>query len=395
MSRSTAGIPQHCPPSKEGTNISGSFTPSPEELASLASMTMARVSPGLVMPTLSGIPTSYTHTQGDDAALRFARTLVELGLGSIKLWEHHSGNPSVFSRDAINEWLRDLGVSSMEGHVDLDLAIVDNLDVNGYMDQEGKPKKAGNFYALLETSDRCGFIKIGEQLDQLEKEQVGLGSAFYLALSFTLNQWMEVYDVANATQYVERWKESIEQDMDTDTNQTFDEYCLANEITFPDITTASPACTQNIHYGKSWKANLARAVALLKKHRNGVYSAWIEPVIAMASIRQPASGVNYQDIDGVWDDGPLPNWLVAFYEHDPITQAFDEEGQNMYETSHSPVWLESFDPSSVSEVRRVLIYVQRFVEINRNMVTLLKAIERGSTNGSTNRPEYVDELRAA
>ncbi len=78
-----------------------------------------------------------------------------------------------------------------------------------------------------------------------------------------------------------------------------------------------------------------------------------------------------------------------------MAQAVDDEMQNAFEVSHAPVWVESFDPANLSEVHRVLTYVQRFVEVNRNLVKLQNAIERGSSNGSTNRLELDDELRAA
>jgi hypothetical protein len=352
---------------------------------------MARQNPGLVLPSISQIPTSYTHTTGENSTLALARSLVKLDIGSRGLWERHNGNLSLFIRSSLNEWLKYIGASQLQGSVDIDLAIVDDL-------QGVKPKDSGNLFILLETSDGCGFLQIGKQLELLEKEQVGLGRAFYIVLTLTMNSWVDVYDVNNAESYLDNRKNSIELDMDEDmTDESFQKHCQANDISFPDIAEATPACARGISlFKESRRRN--RSIKLLEKHRGGKYAEWIEPVLAMASLRKPQCGQNYQDIDfeGIWDEGPLPNWVVAFESHDPITQAFDDEGQSMNEYMHAPTWIDSFDPTDANDVKKVLNYVRNFVMVNQQIVKLSQCFEDWSKNsGSTDRSEFDDELRTA
>ena len=106
-------------------------------------------------------------------------------------------------------------------------------------------------------------------------------------------------------------------------------------------------------------------------------------------------GLHYQDIDSVWDDEPLPNWVMAYEQHDPITQSFDEERQHMYESSHAPTWIDAFDPSNVTDVRRVLTHVQNMVRINRHLVNLATSLERSSDFASTDQSQLNHELRVA
>jgi hypothetical protein len=349
-------------------------------------MTMARQSPGLVLPSISQIPTSYTHTQGADSTLALARSLVKLDIGSRGLWERHNGNFSLFIRSSLNQWLGDIGALQLRGSVDIDLAIVDVI-------QGVEPKEKGNLFILLETSDGCGFLRIGKALELLEKEHAGLGRAFYIVLTLTMNSWVDVYDVKNAEFYVERWKESVE--MDIEGEESFEDHCRTNDLTFPDLASVTPACAKDISLYKESR-RLNRSIDLLKKHRGGKYAEWIDPVLVMAALRKPKRGLNHQDVDGAWDDGPLPNWIVAFEAHDPITQAFDDESQSMNEAMHAPTWFDSFDPTDPNDVKTVLNYVQNFVMVNQQIVKLAKCFEKVSkTSGSTHKSEFDDELRAA
>ena len=66
----------------------------------------------------------------------------------------------------------------MNGEADVDLAI---FDAAGNYRTATRPD--GSLYVLLDTPDGCGFIAVGDELDLLEKEHVGLGRAFYLVLT--------------------------------------------------------------------------------------------------------------------------------------------------------------------------------------------------------------------
>ena len=267
--------------------------PNAERLASLAAMTVARQSPGLVLPFVTSIPTSFTYTKGDDNTLTLARSLVELGLGTAELWKRHNCNTSAFIRDSIGAWLSDIGADEMNGEIDVDLAIFDALD------NESKPAD-GSLFILLDTPDGCGFIAVGDELELLEKEHVGLGRAFYLVLIGTMNQWMDVYDLERTRYYLDNWKENIEQDIECQgeiTQEAFEQYLKEHDIDFPDIEAATPECAKNLE-----RKEYRSAKALLAKHRHGQYAEWIEAVLAMDSVTQAKDTQSPRDFEGNWDD---------------------------------------------------------------------------------------------
>ncbi|RSL18633.1 hypothetical protein EDE15_4223 [Edaphobacter aggregans] len=358
-------------------------------LAALAALGLRRHNPGLVLAALKSIPTSYTYTQGGDTAVAFARSLVELGLGSPEMWQRHNANPSLFIRSAINEWLQSLGAADLVNDVSIDLAIVDELD-------DGIRQDKGKLFILLETSDGCGFLCVGSALRLLEEEHAGLGRSFYIVLSTFMNRWMEIYDSSRAEYFYERWKESIEMDIeDWDGSEAaFQLYCENNDIHLPDLVASTPSCIREINFHKELK-KLKQHIHMLRQHRAGKHGAWIERVLAIARFLKPEPGMDYREIDGIWDDGPLPNWALAFQPHDPITQAFDEEAQCMYESSHAPAWIASLDPTDTRDVRRVLTHIQRLVTINRELVCLSKALERSAPIAGTDQSEFHQELRVA
>lgn len=358
-------------------------------LAALAALGLSRQNPGAVFPSLKSIPTSYTYTQGGDTAVAFARSLVELGLGSPEMWQRHNANPSLFIRSAINEWLQSLGAADLVNDVSIDLAIVDELD-------DGTRQDKGKLFILLETSDGCGFLCVGNALRLLEEEHAGLGRSFYIVLSTVMNRWMEIYDISRAEYFYERWKESTEMDIeDWDGSEVeFQEYCRNNDIHIPDLVAATPPCIREINFHKELK-RLPQHIHMLRQYRAGKYGEWIERVLTIARFLKPEPNMNYREVDGIWDDGPLPNWALAFQPHDPITQAFDEEAQSMYESSHAPAWIAPFHPTDISDVRRVLTHVQRLVAINRELVALAKALERSTFSAGTDQSEFNQELRVA
>jgi hypothetical protein len=351
-------------------------------------LTLARQTPGLVLPVISTVPTSYMHVQGGDTALTLARSLVHLGLGSIEIWRRHNANPALFVRSALDEWLQGLGAAALEENIGLDFAIMDNLD--------GVRPEQGKFFILLETSDGCGFLAVGKALAQLEQEEEGLGRSFYIVLSRAMNHWMYVYDAVRAEYFIDQWKESIEMDIEgwDGSTASFDRHCKENEISFPDLAAVTPLCVRGINFRKECR-HIRSHIDRLRRHRRGKYAEWVEPVLAIAEVPMREQGLHYQDIDSVWDDEPLPNWVMAYEQHDPITQSFDEERQHMYESSHAPTWIDAFDPSNVTDVRRVLTHVQNMVRINRHLVDLAISLERSSDLASTDQSQLNHELRVA
>ena len=387
MRRGTENIPHPGLSDWEHTS-QGTIAADSDALASLAALTMVRQSPGIVLPVIADVPSSYAHTEGGDTAASLASSLVALGLGSAELWQRHNGNPSLFVRSALNEWLDSLGAAELDEHVSLDFAIVDDLD-------ELKPEQR-KLFILLETSDGCGFLAVGKALARLEQEEAGLGRSFYIVLQRAFNQWMYVYDAARTEYYLEQCRESIEMDIEDwdGTPEAFARHCKENDVSVPDLASATPACVRDVNLYRESR-RIGRHLKRLARHRDGACAQWIEPVLAITAIPKPKRVLDHQQMDGAWDDEPLPNWVLAFESYDPITQAFDEERQHMYESSHAPTWIDSFDPSNAIDVRRVLLHVQNMIRINRSLAELAKSLQRSSELAGTDQSQLHPELRAA
>ena len=350
---------------------------------------MQRQAPGLLLPANLTVPSSFSFVRGDDKALPLARSLVELGIGSVAAWNKHGGNCSLFVRSALSEWLQESGADTLRDNVDLNLAIVDDVD-----NLEAAP---GKLFILVETEDGCGSLEVGKALDALEKEEAGLGRAFYDTLVHGICRWLHVYDLEAARCFVERWKESIEMDMEprqdgTATEESFVDYCDAHDIVFPDIERGIPQCVRAGRLPSPTKR--ASSLALLRSHRSGPYAEWIAPVLEIVAARCAPRRSIEEDLR-IWDDAPCPNWLLSFYRNDPVSFAFDEEAQTWNECSRAPTWIERFDPANVAEVKSVLSHVRHLLRINVLLVQLSEALKRSFAHGNACQDRLDDELRAA
>ncbi len=377
--------------------------PSPSvRLAALAALSFGQQTSTLLLPSPLATPASFHLVQGEDKGLVLARSLVRLGLGSIELWNESKGDTSLFVRNSLNGWFGELGADRLKSRIALNLAIVDSL--------EGEEAADGKMYVLVETTDGCGCLFIGKAIERMEAESKGLGLAFYLVLQSTMNGWMEVYGLDNARYFFEGWKEGIRMDMEGEElppATTFLEYCDTRGIDFPDEDRGCPACirafTTTSATSKSW---YRRSRAQLVRHRGGSFADLIEPVLAVAGVRwTKRSGLDERDL-GFWDDGPLPNWLLAFHSDDSVSQAFDEEGATMNEASHAPTWIEAFDPLDVKQVGRILRHARKLIEVNLHLVQLAEAIDKltpsqipgnpeRNTHAGTDRNRLDGQLRAA
>jgi len=364
-------------------------------------MNMARLSPGLVLPSIAAVPLSYTRVQGDDSALSLACSVVQLGLGSPEIWTRSNG-AAQFIKAAINQWLDEQGAGRLLDRVNIDFAIVDELEDN-------QPEKNDHFFILLETNDGCGYLEVGKAIARLETVDPGLGVSFYVVLMDTMWHWMYAYDVSAAEYFYERWKESIEMELEYDDRDedsgsespadTFNDYCKTNGVDFPNLREAIPSCLRDLNFSKERK-RLKRHVAVLEQHKRGPAADLIAPVLTMAAIsHRRKARLEWLEIAGIWDDPPLPNWIVAFDAHDPITQAFDEDAQSMRECSHAPCWIDTFDPADARDVYRVLTSVRDFLTVNLQMLKVADAAaalaKKGKSDAGTSADQFHPELRAA
>jgi hypothetical protein len=347
-------------------------------------MNLSQQSPGLVLPRLGGVPTSYSLTHGDDTAFVLADSLTKLGLGSIEIWNGVNGNPSVFVRESINAWLGSLGAEKLADVAQFYFGITDEID-------EIEAADVPRVFALIEV-EKCGAIQVGRLLDALETEELGLGGAFYMVLMHSLNRWVRTYDLFDAEMWLDYLKEGIESEIDPDSNLTLEQHCKAQGITLPDLDKDIPSYIPRS--GHSFKKRDG-FLSLLKKHRTGRYGSVIERVLTMAAIKPRSAHPLFQR-KRYWDDQPLPSWLVFFQRGDTITQAFDEASNSMHESSHESTWITVLNPSDVNALRTTLEEVKKFVDINLQMRELVKESEKLEKQHASIRQRRIDnQLLAA
>lgn len=321
----------------------------PNKLAALARLTLVQAHPPLTLPTLSGLATTYRARRGDDEALTLAATAVKAGLGSIRLWEKANGSPTLFLRDALNEWLRAQGAAEVAKVAEFTLAITTHPDNCNLPD--------GQALALIEAG-ASGCLSLGAGLARMEEAHPGLGRDFFLTLLPAMNRWIPTYDSRDAERLIERWRENAEYDREPRDARTFEEYCRQEGLHFPDIEADMPVFLRNLDWRRA-----KEAADRLEARGSGEFRDLIDAVLELRKLR-PASHVLDPLLEDAWEDGPLPGWVVRFAPDDAIEQSFDEECQTYLETSHEPLWAAIFPVDDTKAFRQVLKNVEHFLKAN-------------------------------
>ena len=335
-------------------------TPSAIDTAALARLSFFEQGQQLAIPRLPGIPVSYSHAPDRDISLRIAEDLIHLGFGSLDLWRKHHGNSLAFISEALNLWLKGQGVDELEDHVNFSFSITDRIeDVN---------EKDGTIFATIETGD-CGYLELGPLLEALEREQAGLGAAFYSVLLRSMHEWMNTYSYDDAGMLIGRWKESIELDMEE--GETFEEHCERQDMHLPDIDRGLP------QFVRTRALSERAAVALLKSHAAGPFADWISLVLHARSSKSRFQ-VKLNEFLYEWEDAPLPSWLIAMNKHDGIVQCFDEESASMHESSRAPACLFRYQAGDRKALRDMLRDIASFVSVNRAVAQITDSTAKWS-----------------
>ena len=335
-------------------------TPFAIDTAALARLSFFKQGQQLAIPRLPGIPASYSHASRGDVSLLMAADLVHLGLGSLALWHKHHGNSLAFITEALNLWLKEQGADELEDHVNFSFSITDRIeDVN---------EKDGTIFATIETGD-CGYLELGPALGALEREEVGLGAAFYSVLMSAMHEWMNTYNFYDAEMLIDRWKESIEMDMEE--GETFEEHCERQDMHLPDIVKGVP------DYVRSMPLRESAAVALLKSDAAGPFADWISLVLHARSSKSRFQ-LKLNEFMYEWEDAPLPSWLIAMNKHDGIVQCFDEESASMHESSRAPACLFRYQAGDRKALRDMLRDIASFVYLNRAVAQIADSTAKWS-----------------
>jgi hypothetical protein len=220
--------------------------------------------------------------------------------------------------------------------------------------------------AVLITSGNCGYFEIGEAIEALEKEESGLGAAFYWQLTYALYRVMRIYNHDDALMYEEQLREWAEQEEDE----------AREQHEFPEVEKGLPDC---IRTSLKRRDNKLRDRRLLLKHQSGGFGGWITRLRQLQRLSRlyPKAGRDLSD--GYYDSDPLPTLLVVFKQHDAIAACFDEESQHMLEASPAPTLSIVFSPHDDAEVRNARRVVERFILLNCELFQLVEEIQNWGT----------------
>jgi hypothetical protein len=308
------------------------------------------------------VPTSYDHEVHSELLYDLCACLVRCGIGRPSHWSNSGGSGNQFVQNVIREAITDERLDLLERNLEYHMQVADVIERYGY--DRGLESSE---LAVLINSGNCGYLEIGEALEALEKEERGLGAAFYWQLTNSLYRVMRVYNHDDALMHEEQLREWAEQEEEE----------AREQYEFPEVEKSLPECIRETlkHGGKRLQCR-----RLLLKHLHGPFGSWIARLRRMQTLSRlyPKSGKDLGD--GYYDSAPLPSLLVVFKQHDAVAACFDEESQHMLEGSSEPTLSVVFSPHNDAEVQQAKKIVERFILFNCELFQLVEDIQNWGPN---------------
>jgi len=335
------------------------------------------------IPSLAGLPTEYSHEVRAELLHDLCAAVVREGLGTFESWILCGENALVFAKHAIMRAIGEDRWNLLQRNVEY------HLEISDVAEREGLDEiMANGQLAVTVACGGSGYLEIGPAIEALEREEQGLGAAFYWTLTYALYRVMRVYNHDDALQYEERLQEWDEDEVN------------GGQHEFPEVEKALPDCIRlSLHKDSHDRWNL-RARRLLRKHSNGRYRAWIKRLrtlqqLSRIRVRPSCSFIEESN----YYSPPLPSLLVAFKERDAITACFDEESQYMLEGASEPAVGVAFHPQNPEEVRQAVRILERFVMFNHELFQLVEELQEWEKSERSHADTRLDRgessLRAA
>ena len=314
---------------------------------------------GQVMPTLVGVPLTYSHELHGELLFNLCAALTREGLGTPAIWKRCDGSCVTFAEQAILGAIGKETWDLLRRHSEYHLSVSDV----GTRDGDDAPMGEGLLAVTIECSSYA-YLKVGPVIAALEQEMEGLGAAFYWGLLHALYRTMRIYDHEDAMRYEEMMREGAEQDAD---NQ--------GQYEFPEVEKEMPPCVRSSWNG-NFGVNVRQSRRLLSLARNGRYRSWIDRLRNIERLARLALRTDPEFIEqGGYDGPPLPSLLVTFEPNDAVMACFDEEAQSMMEYSSEPTFAVVVAPDDPGQVKRAVRMVSRFVALNRELFLLVEEVE--------------------
>ena len=334
--------------------------PTTDGVAATAGITLLAPPFGQALPSLTGLPTDYTHEFRAELVYDLCAALVREGLGTCDTWRECGESALVFAKHSIMRAIGEERYNLLQRNVEYHLEVSDVAERDGFEETLGQGQ-----LSVTVVCGGSGYLRIGPTIEALEAEEPGLGAAFYWILTYALYRVMRVYNHDDALQYEERMREYAEEDEEENKGQ----------YEFPEVKKALPECIRLSLQKDAHDRWTIDARRLLRKHAGGRYGAWIRRLRRVQQLSRIRVRSTHSFIEeGNYDSPPLPSLLLAFKERDAITACFDEEGQYMLEGSSEPAVGVAFRPNDPKEVRQAVRIVERFVLFNHELFQLVEEL---------------------
>ncbi len=306
--------------------------------AHFASSRLMAAGCGLTIPRLRDVPLEHQLWQGEQAAARLARTLLEAEIAEVSDWALTKGNAFAFVKKALERWLCQHHDTAIGEQFFLDVMLSTSLD--RYTPREDQ-RGVSQVYLTLEP-ESAGYVVLGPTLRLLDTVHPRLPATFADRFLSALNRWIRVYDYREAEERIETVREWYESDPD------------GSEVELPDIDRSIPAPMRKRPLSTRGIRQLVPGIT------NPLARRLMGSVIELDRLsnqgKRPDVGEDARE--SLMDCGePVPALVAVFEANDAIEGSFEEERHGMLEVTPEPNVLIPFNgenTASASEAFSVL-----------------------------------------
>jgi hypothetical protein len=290
---------------------------------------------------------------------------VELDLANESDWTVAGKVPSALVEGVIHRFLREQGQELIAEHFELCLTLAESIVDTTYTESESPP----NGQLLLVLNTESSFpLSVGKAIDELERQQPGLGVAFYNCLRQALYRWVRVYDDWDARSRIEQMTELAEGEDDPDSYEIPNlEQDLPDCLKAPTATESLPSLASFARPEEAWLRELVQTAIELER--------------GSQSIEQPKLDEEWleQERSNHALDSPLPAILLYFRPGDAIMACFDDECEYWGQETPEPnliIPLQPEEPESVRLAFAVLRTLLRVLVLTVRIKTIIDKREK-------------------
>jgi hypothetical protein len=290
---------------------------------------MGQASPSL-LPRLDGTVAEYQFAGEDRRAIMLARTLTEMGIADPEKWR---GSVSGYLFETLTAWTARHGGDALGEQFSLHATLRNNPSSISPDDID-----PARLYLAVEA-DAAGYIVIGPTLDMLQAVHPQFPVTFYRLLIGAIGHWLRIYDLQDALERVEMWKEWIEGEEQ------------AEQYELPDVEGCIPPAMKQESLKAEDLCDLIRGV------KDDGVRRLVEAAIALDQVsrRLNCPEIGEESREALMDcNPPLPALLVSFKRQDATVVCFDEDSQTMLEAEPEPSFLAEINPADAKSAKQAL-----------------------------------------